>query len=520
MSNMYAIKEETLSALGDAVRNKAIGTSELPVLNVENQYLLYSKAFTYSLPNYVKKVKLTGVIDFSSLLGGNIAPSNGTQGLGVASGNFGTYDHRLVRQDDSYEVLFEGYGSMIEMPSKTIEFETIVEGNQWVFVVTVDSSSPSCFYLSFTAVGLDENGNEFKYTPLEMVDKVNGLDTIPTEALNITGVCSYRFAYDGWNWLINQYGDKITTNDITDASYMFFYSYKQKSIPFILNINSYTLTSMFYNCQCLEEVSHINLNIPTNSKVNMSQLFNNCNRLRDVENIFDGSQLDPIADFKVTATYTSPQCNGLFNCCYSLRKVPSWLAHIRLNKDSTYYPSNNYLLYKDLFYNCYSLDEIVNFPVISLDNNKLTSNVFAGMNNSCYRIKNFIFETQENGTPYTATWSGQTIDLSYNVGYGSASFVLNYNSGITADKEVNDDATYQALKNDPDWFATKYEYSRYNHDSAVNTINSLPDCSATGTNTIKFKGVLGALTDGGAINTLTEEEIAVAAAKGWTVTLV
>jgi hypothetical protein len=41
-----------------------------------------------------------------------------------------------------------------------------------------------------------------------------------------------------------------------------------------------------------------------------------------------------------------------------------------------------------------------------------------------------------------------------------------------------------------------------------------------GTNTIKFKGASGAKTDGGAINTLTEEEIAVAAAKGWTVSLV
>jgi hypothetical protein len=76
------------------------------------------------------------------------------------------------------------------------------------------------------------------------------------------------------------------------------------------------------------------------------------------------------------------------------------------------------------------------------------------------------------------------------------------------------------LKNDPDWYSSKVEYSRYNHDSAVNTINSLPDTSAYGTNTIKFKGAAGSATDGGAINTLTEEEIAVAAVKGWTVTFV
>lgn len=66
--------------------------------------------------------------------------------------------------------------------------------------------------------------------------------------------------------------------------------------------------------------------------------------------------------------------------------------------------------------------------------------------------------------------------------------------------------------------------SVYNHDSAVETINSLPDtsaylASAGGTNTIKFKGASGSATAGGAINTLTEAEIAVATAKGWTVTL-
>ena len=81
------------------------------------------------------------------------------------------------------------------------------------------------------------------------------------------------------------------------------------------------------------------------------------------------------------------------------------------------------------------------------------------------------------------------------------------------------------MKNDPDSWTYDINYSKYNHDSAVETINSLPDTSAYiatagGTNTIKFEGASGSKTDGGAINTLTEEEIAVAAAKGWTVTLV
>ena len=118
----------------------------------------------------------------------------------------------------------------------------------------------------------------------------------------------------------------------------------------------------------------------------------------------------------------------------------------------------------------------------------------------------------------------QIINFSDKTGYSTkTSEITGYNSGITADKEVIDDATYQALKDDPDWFTCDVNYSRYNRISAVETINSLPDASAylatqsSGTNTIKFKGAAGSATDGGAINTMTEEEIAVATAKGWTV---
>ena len=56
--------------------------------------------------------------------------------------------------------------------------------------------------------------------------------------------------------------------------------------------------------------------------------------------------------------------------------------------------------------------------------------------------------------------------------------------------------------------------------SDIKTISTLPDVSASGTATIKFKGAAGSLTDGGAINTMTAAEIAVATAKGWTITFV
>jgi hypothetical protein len=121
---------------------------------------------------------------------------------------------------------------------------------------------------------------------------------------------------------------------------------------------------------------------------------------------------------------------------------------------------------------------------------------------------------------FVPSWKNQVLDFTNNIGYHRDDCFTGYNSGITADKEVKDDATYQALKDDPDWFTRDINYSRYNHDSAVRTLASLPDTSTYGTNTIKFKGASGALTDGGAINTLTEEEIAVASARGWTVSFV
>jgi hypothetical protein len=167
----------------------------------------------------------------------------------------------------------------------------------------------------------------------------------------------------------------------------------------------------------------------------------------------------------------------------------------------------------------YSLDEVIDLPFPHY-NASWTSDAFYYIFNNCYRLKNFTFKLQEDGTPYVMKWKNQTIDLSQNVGYTENTRHITNNTNFTDDTKIFDDATYQTLKDNPDSWASNLNYSRYNRTSAVNTINSLPDCSATGTNTIKFKGASGALTDGGAINTLTEEEIAVAAAKGWTVSLV
>ena len=210
------------------------------------------------------------------------------------------------------------------------------------------------------------------------------------------------------------------------------------------------------------------------------------------------------------STFNTKNTNPLYNffrSCYSLRSIsPKLLTQLWNNSSSNYCA---------MFENCYSLDEVIGLP-ISADGNTDYRDVV----NNCYRLKRFTF-----GTTGDAFIKRNTLDFSNYVGYADSSNktkITLFNSGITRDKEVTDAASYELLKNDPDWFTSNVAYSRYNKISAIETINSLPPGSNTlgDVSTIKFKGEAGSLTDGGAINTLTEEEIAVAVAKEWTVAFV
>lgn len=387
----------------------------------------------------------------------------------------------------------------------------------------------------------------------------------PEEALVITGDCEDRFTKDGWNWFINTYGNQITTKDITSCKTMFYNSKNLTSIPFVINLKQgvavpcntifgssgisyiagingtvgdltsafnnmknlksipditcandtyYSLQSVFSQCEGLEIPPYLINAYPSNC----SEIFKNCYRLQEIPEDWVDTW-----NFNRIHSYNYSSINDIFFNCYSLRKISSIFLS-KLHNDTRTSASGK--AYYNMFYNCYLLDEINGLPV---DGATITSNMFNQTFLYCYRVKNITFAMNEDGTPKTANWKNQTIDLASGVGYvySSNSDILNYNSGITADKAVNNAADYERLKDDPDWFAGAgmVSYSRYNHDSAVRTINSLPDTSAYlatagGTNTIKFKGAAGAKTDGGAINTLTEEEIAVAVAKGWNVALV
>jgi hypothetical protein len=338
---------------------------------------------------------------------------------------------------------------------------------------------------------------------------------LPEEALHLTDLCQYKFYGGHWDWFLNYCGDKITTENITGTISMFEYSQVSK-IKFDINLSNssslgLSMDNMFSWCNKLESLPTINVSGEAGT-INCKSMFYDCKRLRTIpEDFFTSMGTPEFFESKPLKGY------GLFTNCHSLRKLP--------NLSPFKYSTDVYNFYHGyMFLNCFALDEIVDFPVLQPTNMTQDYMASLGTEQGLSRIKNFTFETDPLGQPYVANWTNQSLRLS-SVGYGGDTAITGYNSGISSSSLVYNDDSYQRLKDDPDWYSTNVIYSRYNHDSAVATINSLPDTSAYlatkgGTNTISFKRESGSMTDGGAISTLTSAEIAKATAKGWTVSFV
>jgi hypothetical protein len=348
--------------------------------------------------------------------------------------------------------------------------------------------------------------NNAKYKTCDMADAIRNLSTSGGEGgiplpFVVSGNAAYRFSYLGWNDFIKAY--PIVTENLGNVSRMFYYNSAIEEIPFDINIGSDgsgALTSTFAECKALKAAPQINSVVAI---TDMWSAFSNCNNLKELpENFMANCTWDLISDSK--------HFNNVFYYCYSLRELP---MEIFANDNPLATASNSYFNYS--WCRLYAVDEMANMPIPYIGT--WTSNAFNYNTHFACRMKRFTFATN-NGTPFVRNWSNQNIGLSNYVGYAdSADNILNYSSGCTEDTRVTDAASYAALKDHPDYWTTDIAYSRYNHDSAVETINSLPDCSAAGSNTVTFMGDSGSATDGGAINTLTETEIAVATAKGWTI---
>lgn len=354
----------------------------------------------------------------------------------------------------------------------------------------------------------------------------NGLH-IPEEALVITDNCDSRFKGNGWSWFIENFGDRITTSDITNANTMFMGN-TISDIPFELNFKEgadVNMGSMFQNCGM--KAAPIMNNAKPN---NLGSLFNGCENLETVP-----ANLGSNWDWSYIETQTSAY-NGntsqLFNGCKSLRSIPKTMI-THANPYSSYTNS----ACSSGFGNCYSLSVIEDLAVPTMT--AWTSNAFASTFRLCCRLKKLTFKKQADGTPYAPKWKNQTIDLSDSIGYGAnQSFYSNYlpNWGFTEATKITNQSQRTDYRNasvrettpgtfEYEGWTDDYAWSTFGATAARELFDSLPDtseylASAGGTNTIKLKKLAAMNDPFDKMSLLTEEDIAVAAAKGWTVSLV
>ena len=322
---------------------------------------------------------------------------------------------------------------------------------------------------------------------------------------------------------------------------------------------------MFYNNSKVGDLS--NITIKLYESVSIQGAFGNCINLRKLPNFVT-----------TVGTFNSNQYFGAFENCYKLEQE-EFNKFMKLdfsNTPQSYACQNNYnLKHIDLTQAVngfipwgeiyWSFQRLIgsepNLRTIKLPawNPKQDSKPFEASSyyfdtwDGMTMLDSIIFSTEENGVATKAKIKNGLIYIKNNYGCGSTmTGLMSYpDEPLTKDDNVFKDITgstctverikagYERVKNRPNWCSV-YDYSmsyqgktiypriltsRFNHKSMVDLINTLPDTSEYiaakgGTNTLKLCRYMGDLTDEGGTSNLTEEEIAVATAKGWTVTFV
>lgn len=350
------------------------------------------------------------------------------------------------------------------------------------------------------------------YTPAEMATAISSIQTgggggeLTEEDLTFTGDLRYFNYYGRMGKLIKKCGSKMKFNSVNNLSNAF-----QGNDSLNSDFSNWTID--LYKCNlsnCFSNQSYIT-GFPKFQGT-----------VTNLENLFSyGSSIELIPDdlFLAGTEFICKASNnnyyGIFTNCKALKKVPLWFKNMTFTVDK----NTNYSTYQSVYYStfssCYALKELT-LPIFPAPA-KLKSNCFISTFEDVRSMRKFVFAPPPTGNE-AVLWSHQTINL--------ANYDCGYYPSASGSKVIYDDETYNLYKNDPDARAKTVEYSFYNHDSALETIRSLPYAQMVDIpqsqlqNVIKFYGKSGEKTDGGAINTLTAEEIAIATNKGWTVSFV
>ena len=519
----YSIDGQILTDIADSLRVKAGRTGLVeaePVIGVSENVLSDNTGPYIETPHETTRwvtqvITAPGAknirIQYAALTGGSSYSMNAY----IVPGNYpdmtysGLPSNRIIATKIS-----NWYCGWNEFTEKTFENVDSV-----TFVMQLDSGVQSGIYVKAYGQCTDV------IKPEEMATTITGLPPAPNkEKLTFSGDLSYAFYKGIMDWVVNDYGEDVTFEDVTNLYFTFQNSaaYPVNGIHCGITTASKTNNgSHSFNGYEGTQLPMVYNFIPSQ----MDSMFAGMDYVREFPEGF-GDDWDFSYIEGLTNQY-SGLSSDMFSNCVSLRKVPMNLLH---GNPAVNY---SYATYRGMCNQCYVLDELIDIPNVHwngiYNSTSTSSNLFKDMVKECCRLKDFTFASnfEVNGLP--VKWANQVLDLT-TVGYKSVPdyqyFTYSQYSGCTQDKVINSDETYALLKDDPDATVSDARWSRYDKASALRTIASLPDCSAyqtqnnQGANIIKFKGTSGSLTDNGSIFELTEEEIAVAAAKGWTVTLV
>lgn len=109
-------------------------------------------------------------------------------------------------------------------------------------------------------------------------------DGVPEEAFTLSGNQGYAFYHGAWDWFIKNYGDIITTKDLTSTYYMFADS-DVEEIPFDLNLssNGVDISNMFEGMSNVKTIG----TLKGGRIMGAIALFKSCDNLRELPNFED-----------------------------------------------------------------------------------------------------------------------------------------------------------------------------------------------------------------------------------------
>ena len=367
--------------------------------------------------------------------------------------------------------------------------------------LTADTVSPSTLASGITAH--DKSGNIITGT---------ALTGFVADDLKFSGNLTLFNTGGRFDRIINKYFDSVKLGgwsengidyNVTDL-FSAFNNSSLSAIPPISIRGKVDVQQAFSGCINLTQLPTFIQYTPSAKIINWFYMFSDCASITNIPSAY----LSSIMGYD---SNTSNSTIGLFQNCLSLKEMLDTGI------------CTNSVEFSHMFENCCQLNKIVG---LIMPNTEFVSNKFTDMFKNCVMMSKLTFSGSGN-----YQWKSQTIDFTtcgydkttnhtYSTSMGGKEFTFD------SAKQVTDASTYNQLKDTADWWTADVAYSKYDRQSAIATIKSLPDTknylsSNGGTNTIKFKKNAGsAKGDNYNMSKLSASEIAVATAKGWTVSLV